>query len=340
MVSRTLSAIGLLFFFFAASPAFALDIAGPAPIQYTVSPENPAPNSTVYIQLDGIGNILGNSMIIWSQDGTVVAQGYGLSSHSFTMGGLGSQTTVTIEVDSATQGAIIKTFTFNPSLVSLVWEGHTSIPPFFAGKPLASPGSMVTVFAFPTVHVGGAAQPASSLSFQWRLNDQAMPAQSGIGRSSFTFISNQLHQSEDVSVSVYTQNGTAAGSGSVTIPLTQPRLVFYVHDPLRGILYQSALPNSFTMPGTEVTVRAEPFYFSTSGAGGVQYSWQINGEDTSGPNTAQGELTLRQTGSGAGSATLSVALQNTDPAKLLQAAQSTLTVLFGQTNASTGLFGL
>ncbi|HEX8993674.1 MAG TPA: hypothetical protein VF803_00285, partial [Candidatus Paceibacterota bacterium] len=280
--------------------ALAIDSTGPAPVEYIVAPQNPGPHSTVYIQINGVGNFLGNAMITWTKDGQVVAQGYGRSSYSFTTGALGETTELDVMIDSSSQGPIEKTFVFNPSLVSLVWEGNTTVPPFYAGKPLASPGSLITVYAFPTVRMQGTLQSPGSLSYQWKINDQAMPAQSGVGRSSITLQSDQLHSEEDVSVAVYTPDGTAAGSGSVSIPMTAPKLVLYAHDPLRGILYGSALSSSFSMSSTEMTVHAEPFFFSQGSGGRLQYSWQLNGSDTSGPRAQQGELTLRQSGGGKG----------------------------------------
>jgi len=109
------------------------------------------------------------------------------------------------------------------------------------------------------------------------------------------------------------------------------------------VLYGRALgtTGSFTMPGSEITVRAEPYFFSLESEtkGQLQYRWTLNGSDTSGPNSAAGELTLRQSGSGQGTASLSVSLQNLDSSKLLQGAQLYVQVLFG--GATQGnLFGL
>jgi len=319
--------------------------AAPPPVQYIVSPETPGAGDTVYIQVNGVGSFIGESPIAWTQNGQVIAQGVGKRNVSFTVGGYGSQTVIGVTIRTTQHGTIAKQWTFTPSLVNLVWEAHTTVPPFYDGKALASPGSSVTVTAFPVVVARGVRQSPANLSYQWRLNNQPQADQSGLGFSSFTFPTTQIHSQEEVTVTVLLNDGnTKVAYSNISVPIIEPSIVLYQHDPLRGVLYGAALGTggSFTMPGTEMTVRAEPFFFSVDSAarGNLKYAWQLNGNDTTGPSSAQGELTLRQTGTGRGTADLSVSLQNTDPSKILQGAQSTPKILFGNTTRSTGLFGL
>ncbi len=94
------------------------------------------------------------------------------------------------------------------------------------------------------------------------------------------------------------------GGASLTIPATDPEIGMYVKDPLRGVLYDQALPSSVSLAGQEVTLRAVPYYFANESIsnGSVSYVWALNGNTVTGPNSAQGELTLRQTQGGQGSA--------------------------------------
>jgi len=335
-------ACALTLMFSAAPSALAQSLPGgqPQPIQYIVAPESPGPFSTVYIEAQGIGNFLGNSTITWQQDGKTAFSGVGARTFSFTTGAVGKPTTISVSVNSTEYGVLQNSFVFNPSQISLVWEAQTTIPPWYAGKPLASAGSAIRVVAFPTVVENGTPVPAEALSFRWKLNDDVLPAQSGLGRNAFAFTSDQLHASESVSVDVLSGT-TPAGHADIVIPLVQPVLILYAHDALRGVLYNRALNSPFAMPSTEMTVRAEPYFFSIDSAsrGTLQYAWQLNGQDTSGPNTARGELTLRQTGAGQGSADLSVSLQNNDVGKLLQAAQTTFLVTFGGQSRGS-IFGI
>ncbi|MDE2213101.1 MAG: hypothetical protein KGJ34_01020 [Patescibacteria group bacterium] len=315
--------------------------ATPQPVQYLVAPQSPGPYSLVYIEVDGVGDFLGNSTITWQVNGKTALSGTGARQFSFTTGPLGIPMSVTVNIDSNAYGLITHTFTFDPSTVNLVWEAYTTVPPFYNGKALASAGSQISVVAFPQVLIDGKSQSLNNLSFQWSLNGTADPTQSGLGDDVYTFNTNQLHTSEDVSVDVDSGN-TTVGHADITIPESTPQLIFYVDDPLRGILYNQALVSSYSMPSQEETIRAEPYFFSTDSAlnGSLQYAWVLNGNTTTGPNTQNGELTLRQTGNGEGSAVLSVSLQNSNTNQLLQAATASLTILFGGASASGSFFGL
>ena len=340
-------ALSLLAAFLLHAPSAHATVVGsaPPPVQYIVSPEAPNAGETVYIQVNGVGNFLGESPITWTQNGKVVSQGIGKRDFSFTVGGFGSQTVIGVTINSAHNGIIRNQWTFNPSLVNLVWEAHTTVPPFYDGKALASPGSSVTVTAFPVVVAGGVRQSPANLVYQWKLNGDPQPSRSGIGFRSFTFTTSQIHSQEEVSVDVLLSDAnTKVAYSDISVPLVEPELVLYEHDPLRGVLYDRALggSGSFTMSGTEMTVRAEPYFFSAESVMGraLKYAWQINGNDTTGPNTAAGELTLRQTGTGPGTADLSVSLQNQDTSKILQGAQYNAQVLYGGTSQGKTLFGL
>ncbi len=132
------------------APALAGAQSLPDPVQYAVAPEVPGPNQSVVIEVQGVGQLLGNSTITWSNNGTVAQRGTGLSRYSFTTGALGSRTTISVAIQS-TQGTFTHTFVFVPSLVNLVWEANTTVPPLYRGKALYSAGSPLKVVAVPVV---------------------------------------------------------------------------------------------------------------------------------------------------------------------------------------------
>lgn len=326
---------------FLAVPAFAGAQFAPDPIQYVITPEVPGPNQTVTIEAQGIGAFLGDAAITWKEDGKVVQSGAGLRTYSFVTGGIGSVTKVHIDIKSTTNGSFSKDFTFRPSAVNLVWEADTSAPPLFMGKPLYSAGSSLKVVAFPTVVINGSRVATQSLSYQWTRGDQALPAQSGLGRSTLSINGDQLQPEEDITVRVYFGSSLVA-QGAVAIPATEPQLRLYERNALRGVLYDAALPAGIALSDKEITIAAQPYYFSNSSlkAGALQYAWSLDGNDISGPDSAQGILTLRQTGGGAGQSTLSATLQNTVDDQLVQAADTLITILFGQQASGGLLFGL
>jgi hypothetical protein len=330
--------VGLLL---GAQLVFAQTSGGIDPVQYIVSPETPGPNQSVTIEAQGVGAFLGDATITWQLDGKTMSSSVGQRTFTFTTGPLGSVNRVHVEIDSSTQGTLTHDFTFVPSNVNLIWEAHTTTPFTYRGKALYSPGSTIKVVAFPTIVSGGTTISANNLSFEWQRNGTPVPAQSGKGFSTFTFSGDQLRGGEDVSVDVYF-SGVKVGSAAVSIPAVEPELVFYNKDDLRGVLFDQALPSTVSLTGKEVTLQAVPYYFSSDSAqnGNLTFNWILDGQPTTGPDTANGILTLRQTGEGNGSATVSATMQNSDQSKFIQSATAALQINFGQTSSSNSLFGL
>jgi hypothetical protein len=314
----------------------------PDPLQYIVAPENPGPNQTVYIQIQGVGPFLGNATITWQINGKVAQSGVGLTSLAVPTGPIGTATTVHVSIDSP-QGFYTHDFIFSPSTVNLLWEADTSTPSFSENKPLYSAGSKVRVIAFPTVMSGRTQLSSGQLSFQWKRNDTLDTGASGLGKNVFTFTGDSLQSGEQVSVDVYYKNNKVAG-GEIIIPATDPQVLLYAQDPLRGELLDQAILNPFTLTASEITLRAEPYYFANSSVrkGSITYTWSLNDEQISSPDPRPGFLTLRQTGSGAGAASVGISVQNADSDKFVQFAQSVMTIVFGQTNKNSfgSFFGL
>jgi hypothetical protein len=311
----------------------------PEPVQFILAPETPGPNETVIIEAEGIGSFLGESDITWKINGAVRKSGVGERQFSFTTGALGTRGVVEVTIKSDTQGVITRSFTFNPSLVNLIWEADTTAPPLYRGKALYSAGSRLTVMAFPTVYSGAARVAASALSFQWLVNDEPVPSQSGRGKSTISFTGDQLRAGEVVQVDIYYGN-TKVAKGEISIPSTDPQLILYERSALRGVNFEQAFSSIVSLVTKEISIQVQPYYFARSASdnGLLQYDWTLNGETTTGPDTAQGALTLRQEGSGSGSANIEISVQNNTADQFVQAASSVLQILFGTQSAN--LFGL
>lgn len=315
----------------------------PDPVQYIVAPETPAPNQLVAIEAQGVGSFIGDATITWTQDGKIVKSGAGERNFSFTAGGLGTRSVIKVTINSATAGTFSRTFTFAPSLVNLIWEADTTVPSWYRGKALYSAGSDIKVVAFPIAYSGTSRIAASALSFQWFRNEDLVPEQSGLGRSTFSFTGDQLQNEEVVAVEIYYGN-VKVGRGEETIAATDPGIALYQYDALRGTLYNNVIPSAISLLGKEITLRAEPFYFSTTAkkSGLLQYSWKLNNSEITGPETANGLITLRQSGSSSGTANLEVGIQNNNSEQFVQTAKTTIQLVFGDTGSSllSNLFGI
>ena len=162
-------------------------------------------------------------------------------------------------------------------------------------------------------------------------------------RNVFSFNGDQLLGSENVSVDVLL-SGVKVGHSSISVQANSPQVILYDNDPLRGEILERALPATFNFSSSQLTLQAEPYFFSNSSvsAGKIQYTWTVNGQETTGPSSAQGILSLRQTGAGTGSATVGVTAQNTDNSAYFQSASQALQLTFGQStgNALSSFLGL
>ena len=263
MHKHTLRNIFVLAALLCAGVAHAQNV-GVDPVQYSVVPETPGPNSPVQISMSGVGPFLGDATVVWSVNGKPVESGVGLSSFSLTTGAIGTQTVVGVTIVSSTQGTITHTFVFTPSTVDLMWESDTSVPPLYRGHALYSAGAPLTVVAFPTVVAKGKRVAAGSLSYQWTVNDTPLPQSSGTGKYVLSFNGDQLQSSEHVAVDVYL-GSLKVGHADLVVPAATPQLVLYYKDPLRGVVWDEALGSSIALTGSEISVQAQPYYFSHTG---------------------------------------------------------------------------
>lgn len=335
---RPIKALAIIALFFV-SPFF-LHAQAIDPVQFTVTPEVPGPNEQVTINIAGIGTFLGDATITWQQDGKTTLSGKGERIFSFRVGGLGVQTRVRATIVSAEKGTISRDFVFIPSKVELIWEASTSVPPMYRGKALYSAGSTIKVVAFPSIVANGSTISSNNLSFQWSRGGDPLPGQSGTGRNILSLFGSQLKQSEQVGVEIYL-GGVKVSRGNIVVPATSPSVVLYGKDPLRGVVYESAIPSSISLGTNELTAQAEPYFFSKESVGNsLLYTWKLNGTETTGPDTDKGILTLRQSGSGAGQATLSVDVQNTSATQFIQKASAAVRIVFGGVTSGTSSFGL
>jgi hypothetical protein len=321
-------------------PAATLHAQAVDPVRFIVTPETPQPGQEVRIEVQGVGTLVGDATITWRVNGSVVLSGPGERVMTLTAGALGSRATIEATITSAAQGQITREFVIIPSVVNLVWEADTYVPPFFRGKALYTAGSPLKVVAYPSIVISGSQLANNSLSFQWRRNGETVASASGLGRNVFSFYGDQLQAVERIGVDVVV-GGVRVGSADITIPTSNPLLVLYNRDPLRGVVYEQAFPASIALAGREITVQAEPYYFANinRNAGQISYEWLLNGQPVSGPDSALGVLTLRQEGGGAGESILSVAAQNNDPESLIQRATNAVQIIFGgeDSSASAGL---
>lgn len=295
----------------------------------SISPQYPLPYSQAIISLLSGSVDLANATVALSVAGKNIYTG-AVQPVAVTLGGAGSITTIKATV-TANGTNYSKTLTVQPQDVVLIAEPISSVPPLYPGKPSVPLEGSVRIVAVANLkNASGKVFDPKALSYSWTVNGTKIANSSGIGKTTIIVASPLQYRAGTVSVSVTNQDGNLAGGAAFSLTAVGPSIRIYENDPLLGILYDHALSGRYSINGVEATLYAAPFSLpTTSGVPFIQ--WFLNGSIAQIGNS----ITLRPTGSGKGSASLSLVASSGDSAK----ATTNLSLIFGATSGSN-FFGL
>lgn len=290
------------------------------------SPQRPKPGETVRVSAESYLVDLSKATIAWSVNGKVIERAIGQTTFSFQVGASGATTRLGILITAPTGGEVYKEYGFNPLGLTLLWEADTYTPPFYKGKPLASYQSRVRAIAIPDAMNTKDAVRADSLSYVWRQNGYAVPEASGYAKNSYTFTAPRPYEDMRISASASPLVGGAQSEFSLALPIANPFVLFYEDNPLLGVRYGRPLAGAFSLAEEDVSVRAEPFFFSNE-RGEVplfSYTWELNGKEVQ--NYGRSML-LRNTERATGESLLTFGMRGT--VKTFQSASQSLRIKFG-----------
>ena len=321
------AALALLFVAVTIPHAQALVPTGVDPLSITVSPRYPRPYETVVVTLKSnlVDLLRGDNRI--SLNGAVLDEGVGIRSASFVMGGSGETTTIeaAVTVDGQT---FTKELVLRANDVALIMEPVATSHPFYLGGVLPAPEGKLRLVALAHFETtGGSLIPPQDLVYEWRLGEQVLQNESGAGRYVLTATAPVKYRDARVTVTATTKDGSLSGETSILVSPSDPVARIYRNDPLLGVRYEEALSGSVALSGDEETFRVIPYFFEAPPV----LSWTINSIEQS----TGADITLRSTGSGAGSASVGISARNPNA---FQSAAQILTVTFGEKRPS--FFGL
>jgi len=277
-------------------------------INVEVTPSNPQPYQDVTITLSSYSTDLNKAKIVWSTESGTVLSGIGKTSYSFTTAGPNTSTIFNISITVAgSSNTIDKKITIIPSEIELMWEsanGYT--PPFYRGKSLPISGSSIRVVAIPNTNT--IKSGIGSISYTWKKSDEAQPDASGYNKNSYVFKNGKFDQTNEITVTASSVDGSYNAENTIDIPLSKPKIIFYKKSPTDGVLYNNALNIETTMNEDEMTLVSEPYYFPIKNNANFTYSWKINGKDINTPSKKT-ELTIRPNSRG-GYANVSITIEN------------------------------
>ncbi len=299
------------------------------PFSLTITPQYPVPNSQVTLTALSASINLANATMDVSANGTSIYKG---SVRAVDVPILGAGVLINIRVVITSNGASVsQTVSIRPQELVLITEPLATAPVLYLGKALPPLGGSVRIVAMAGFKNGsGATLNPTQLSYAWRVDDALQANMSGIGKSAIIVATPLQYRNRSVSVVVQSQDGSFITGTSLSLAPHEPTVRIYENDPLFGIRFDRALSSSYAITDAESSLYAGLYSFPT-GAGTPAINWYLNGALAQSGTT----ITLRPTGSGKGSASLSLVVAIGD---LVSATQS-LQISFGA-KPTSNFFGL
>ncbi|MEK7595943.1 MAG: hypothetical protein AAB564_00085 [Patescibacteria group bacterium] len=290
-------------------------------------PANPAPNSPVTAKLKSYQFDVNRATIFWEVDGKIIAAGLSEKTIELTSPSLGKTTKITVYVTTADNIQSSQSFLLNGSDVDFLWEAMTSAPAGYKGKALPSAGSTVKISAIPYLFQDGGKLPPESLIYEWSLDFKRKISDSGAGKDSFVF-SLENNKDHTIVLKVSDRLETIGFEKGFTISGedTPPEILLYEEHPLEGPIYRRALSEEISLRAGDLSLRAEPFYFSRENIANLSYEWKMNNKPLT-PGEKPNVLNLLAP-EGQGKTKIEVAIKHPD--KFLQFAETALNIIFGE----------
>lgn len=306
------------------------DIVG-SELQLETRPIHPRPNEVTTVRAKSFALNLNQAILTWRVDGEVVASGASITEIQLETGAVGSQRIIVVE---ALAGGLVTQaqLTVRPATVDLLWEAQSYTPPLYRGKALAGPETPLRIVAIPQV-VSAFGEPIapSDLVFTWEHNGRVLGTQSGRGKNTLEHTSTRLFNEDRYTLTAHAATDESLSArGFLTIEPTRPHILFYENDPVLGLRYEKNIGDTFMLENEEIVVVAHPFFFSGTSRidASNSFEWTINGAAIDNPLADQSSIVLRRTGSGSGTATINLSIQNVD--EVLQRAEEQFRIMFGE----------
>lgn len=304
--------IGFLFFLISGTTALAQSIQNDLTI--TTTPQFPDSYEDVSFELTSSNIDLQRSNILWYVDGELVDSSVGVNDFSVTTGSSGEITNVDLVIKDPSGNRFDRRITLTPIDLDILWYAHTYTPPFYKGKSLATSESIIKFSAISNLTKSGKKLQPSDLVYTWIINGVIIGSSSGVGKDSVAIKAKYLENEENnITLSITSIDSSIQTQKTISVKNTQPNIILYESNPLEGVSYNKALGDEFTFTGTEVTLYAEPYFFSIDDMSNddITYSWEINNYSVGEDKFNKNNITLRNDQNlESGSSIVSVSIEN------------------------------
>ena len=169
-------------------------------VNINISPTIPEPGERVVLTLESFSVNLTDSNIRWLAKSQVIKEGAGIRSISFVAPN--DDLSIVIQILTPEHTEIVKSLTLSASSVDLLWEApDTYTPPFYRGKALPGPESLIKFVGIPSAVTQFGQTGTKNTDFIWQRDTNTVGEAGGRGRDSYTLLFDSLKNSELFNVS-------------------------------------------------------------------------------------------------------------------------------------------
>lgn len=298
---------------------------GAADVSIELIPAHPGPYTPVTIKISSYSVSIPSSLVQWTIDGKAGPSGFGYARYGFTTKGPGQTTAIRVTVTPVGSAPMTRSVSITPQSVDILWEATDSnVPPLYRGKALATSESAVKFVAMPQIRsVGGSLIAPGTFFYDWKEEYTPEQSKSGYAKESFRTSMDKLNPTKHINLDILTRDGNVSASTEKILGSSEPAFAWYIDSPLYGPLYDHALLGNYKVTDSDISILAEPFFFSPKNATAsqIKYAWKLNG-NTINPPSIPNVLSLHRNSGDKGDAKIDLSVIN--ETKLFQELRSSL----------------
>ncbi len=286
--------------------------AGPNNINIALTPEHPSPYTDITVKLESFFFRMDLANIIWMENGSRKSGGPGVTTYKTRTGGVGERTEIEAIITIAGYDIMRKSISISPSDIDILWESPDAyVPPFYRGKALPTRESQIRATAIPVIkNRAGETLRHNNLSYTWKRDRKVAQNDSGFGKTGYLFRNLMLNRDEEIIVDITSQDGYT-GSGAITIPIFEPKILLYPEN--EGVTnYLQSLNTGHQTQKLNLGIKAVPYFFAIDPAGklgSMSYEWKVGKEIIPALNKETAD-TMLLTAYKSGNTPISVSAQN------------------------------
>lgn len=283
-------------------------------VSVTMLPSVPKPGDIVSVRVDSYSTDLNKAYVVWTRNGTIIAEGTGVVSISFVAPAAGQIATIEMSAAKAGGGTVSKKITVAPADLDIIYEAETYTPPFFQGRAEFTNSSRVRLVAVPRFidPDTGLEIPAADLVYTWRVDGSVDQSISGYGRYTADVFGELVSRGLEVEVEVESITSPLRARASLLVLDQQPDVAVYEDHPLYGVLFERAVDSKEAYPvsASEISLLAVPYSMDIYGLSDPRAKWSWLTGEGKGPTAASVTFRPEEGATGEARASIRVNHQN------------------------------